>query len=135
MEKHTVGTPYDDVFRTLMNDCTGLLIPIVNEVFGENYTGKEEVEFLPNEHFISLPGTDTKEKITDSCFRIRGTKDKKYHIECQSTADNNMTIRMFEYDSQIVLDDGGDSERKSLLLPFPIWRWFICGTMQGRRTH
>ena len=77
MEKHTVGTPYDDVFRTLMNDCTGLLIPIVNEVFGESCTGKEEIGFLPNEHFISLPGTDTKEKITDSCFRIRGTKDKK----------------------------------------------------------
>lgn len=118
MEKLTVGTPYDDVFRTLMNDCTGLPIPIVNEVFGENYTGKEEVEFLPNEHFISPPGTDTKEKITDSCFRIRGTKDKKYHIECQSTADNNMTIRMFEYDSQIALDDGEIVNGK-LIVTFP----------------
>ena len=71
MEKHTGRTPYDDVFCTLMNDCTGLLIPIVNGIFGESYTGKEEIEFLPNEHFISLPGTDTKEKITDSCFRIK----------------------------------------------------------------
>lgn len=49
---------------------------------------------------------NTKEIITDSCFRIRGTTDKKYHIECQSTSDNSMMVRMFEYDSQIALDNG-----------------------------
>ncbi|MCD7863357.1 MAG: hypothetical protein LUG61_07565 [Lachnospiraceae bacterium] len=27
---HT-GTPYDDVFRTLINDCSSLLIPLINE--------------------------------------------------------------------------------------------------------
>lgn len=30
------STPYDDVFRTLLNDCTSLIIPIINEVFGEH---------------------------------------------------------------------------------------------------
>ena len=29
------STPYDDVFRTLLNDCRGLVIPLINEVFGE----------------------------------------------------------------------------------------------------
>ena len=29
---------------------------------------------------------------------------KKYHLECQSTKDNSMLIRMFEYDTQIALD-------------------------------
>ncbi len=30
-----VNTPYDDVFRTLLNDCSRLIIPIINEVFRE----------------------------------------------------------------------------------------------------
>lgn len=118
MEKIAVGTPYDDVFRTLLNDCTSLIIPVVNEIFGEHYTGDEQVEFLQNEHFINMQDVNTKEIITDSCFRIRGTTDKKYHIECQSTSDNSMMVRMFEYDSQIALDNGEIVNRK-LQVTFP----------------
>ena len=33
----TVNTPYDDVFRTLLNDCSSLIIPVVNEIFHESY--------------------------------------------------------------------------------------------------
>ena len=33
------STLYDDVFRTLLNDCTSLMIPLINEVFGEQYCG------------------------------------------------------------------------------------------------
>ncbi len=31
------------MFRTLLNDCSPLVISIVNEVFHENYTGKEQL--------------------------------------------------------------------------------------------
>ena len=37
------NTPYDDVFRTLLTDCSSLIIPVVNEIFHENYTGEEAV--------------------------------------------------------------------------------------------
>lgn len=33
------NTPYDDVFRTLLNDCSFLVLPMLNEVFGEHYKG------------------------------------------------------------------------------------------------
>lgn len=36
------STPYDDVFRTLLNDCSSLMIPVINEVFGEHYSGEEK---------------------------------------------------------------------------------------------
>ena len=65
-----VNTPYDDVFRTLLNDCTELVIPVVNEIFGENYFGKEQIITLQNEHFIRSQDGVTKEKITDTCFVI-----------------------------------------------------------------
>lgn len=101
-----VSTPYDDVFRTLVNDCSELVIPVVNEIFDENYTGEERIRFLPNEHFINGQDAVTKEKVTDTCFEIDGNISKKYHLECQSTPDGSMLIRMFEYDSQIALDYG-----------------------------
>jgi hypothetical protein len=107
------------VFRTLLNDCTSLIIPVINEMFGENYTGEEAIRFLPNEHFITQPGADTKEKITDSCFEIQSkVQKKKYHLECQSGVDNSMSLRMFEYDSQIALDDSEVVEGK-LVVTFP----------------
>ncbi len=30
-----VNAPYDDVFRTLLNDCSRRIIPIINEAFKE----------------------------------------------------------------------------------------------------
>lgn len=49
------NTPYDDVFRTLLTDCTELMIPVVNEIFHTDYTGKETIFLLQNEHFIKMP--------------------------------------------------------------------------------
>ncbi len=43
---------YDGVFRTILNDCRRLIIPVINEIFGETYTGEEEICFFPNEHFL-----------------------------------------------------------------------------------
>ena len=30
----TINTPYDDAFRTLLQDCPELVIPLINELFG-----------------------------------------------------------------------------------------------------
>lgn len=41
-----MGNIYDGVFRTILNDCRKLVIPIINEIFGETYTGEEEVSHM-----------------------------------------------------------------------------------------
>ena len=46
-----VNTPYDDVFRTMLNDCSRLIIPVINEIFCENYRGDEKIVFSPEIHF------------------------------------------------------------------------------------
>lgn len=46
------NTPYDDVFRTLLTDCKELIVPIVNEIFKEQYTGKESIVLKENELFL-----------------------------------------------------------------------------------
>ena len=102
-----VNTPYDDVFRTLLNDCSSLIIPLINEVFGERYTGSEKIVFSPNEHFLNQQDGNEEERISDTSFKIiTGTESKKYHLECQSSADSSMLVRFFEYDTQIALDEG-----------------------------
>ncbi|MDO4302550.1 MAG: hypothetical protein Q4D94_01430 [Bacillota bacterium] len=105
-EKGIVGAPYDDVFRTLVNDCVKLLLPMINEVFHEQYIGNEEIYLYPNEHFLNQQDGDEQKRITDTCFGIQGEELKLYHWECQSSPDNSMLVRMFEYDSQIALDRG-----------------------------
>lgn len=49
----SIGDIYDGVFRTILNDCRQLVIPIINEIFHENYTGNEKIEFSSNENFLA----------------------------------------------------------------------------------
>ena len=110
---------YDGAFRTILNDCRKLIIPIINEIFGEKYTGDEEIHFFPNEHFLDQQDEADKERITDTNFRIVGKETKKYHIECESSLpDGKITIRLFEYDAQIALDEGEVTE-ETLTVTFP----------------
>ncbi len=101
-----------------MNDCSRLIIPVINEVFGEHYTGKEAVVFAPNEHYLNQQDGKETERVTDSSFKIMGKEPKKYHLECQSSPDHSMLIRFFEYDTQIALDEG-EIEEGILTVTFP----------------
>ena len=110
---------YDGAFRTILNDCRRLIIPVINEIFGETYTGEEEIQFFPNEHFIDQQDEADKERITDTNFTVFGKIPKKYHIECESSLpDGRITIRLFEYDAQIALDEG-DVTEEILTVTFP----------------
>ncbi|MCD8090397.1 MAG: hypothetical protein LUD81_07230, partial [Clostridiales bacterium] len=99
------STPYDDVFKTLINDCKPLVLPVLNEIFGENYTGNEEIVYSQNEHFLNKQNGEEEKRITDSSFTVIGEKTKKYLFECQSTSDDSMLVRIFEYATQIALDE------------------------------
>ena len=100
--KNRKGTAFDDVFKSLLEKCRQLIIPVINEVFGTNYKMDEEVTLLPNEfHHISERGK-TNLRITDSCVQIR---NKIYHMECQSNPDVYMEIRIVEYDFFVALSN------------------------------
>lgn len=73
-----------------------LAAPLINEVFGTSYPEDIEIIQKRNEH-----QTKQGEIITDSHLLIA---DKAYHIECQSTHDSSMVIRMIEYDFSISLE-------------------------------
>ncbi len=114
-----MGDVYDAAFRTILNDCRKLIIPVINEIFGEHYTGEEEIRFFPNEHFLDQQDAADKKRITDTNFQIIGKIIKKYHLECESSLpDGRITIRLFEYDAQIALDEGVVT-KETLTITFP----------------
>ena len=115
--QNTVPTPYDDTFRTLMNDCVRLLIPVINEVFGKNYSGDEQIIFRPNEHFINQQNGKEQKRITDSSFSIisHDNLEEKFILECQSTDDDTLLIRIFEYITQEALDSGTITKYKLIV--------------------
>lgn len=128
---YSINTPYDDVFRTLLTDCTELVIPVVNEVFHMDYTGKEEICLLQNEHFVRKQDGNEQERITDSYFEIMGKECRRYHMECQSTEDGSILVRMFEYDSQIALENR-ELKQGVLTVNFP--ESAIVSLRHGRKT-
>ena len=123
---------YDNAFRTMEMDCQKLLIPVVNEVFHENYPLDARVEIFPNEQMITTPEDEQIIRITDSNFMVIGNQRVKYHIECESNPDSQeLLIRMFQYDMQIVLNNV-EMEDGKCLWKSPKAQWFICGI---RRIH
>ncbi len=90
------GTIFDDVFRTIAQKMPYLLIPLINEVFQTNYVEDIHFQQLRNEHYEKFGKI-----ITDSILQI---EDCTYHLECQSSLDGRMVIRMFEYDFSIALE-------------------------------
>ena len=96
MPKKKTSTVFDDVYRTMAQKLPALFLPLINEMFDKNYPLDAANEQLRNEHFGRK-----KKRITDSIFQL---PDARYHIECQSSEDGTMALRMFEYDFQIALE-------------------------------
>ena len=98
------NTIFDDVFRTMIEKMPYLAVPLINEVFHTSYPQDVPIIQLRNEH-----RQENGEIITDSCLKIG---DKLYHIECQSTDDTTMAIRMIEYDFSISVENAHKQGRR-----------------------
>ena len=97
------STIFDDVFRTIAQKMPQLLIPLINEVFHTSYSEEEHYEKY---------GT----VITDSIIQIG---NHIYHLECQSSKDKTMVIRMFEYDISIAIEHASYENDEIWEIEFP----------------
>ena len=41
-------TAYDDAYRTMLEKCSSLILPVLSEFFGEAFTGNETVTLNQN---------------------------------------------------------------------------------------
>ena len=108
-------TPYDDAWRTLTTNAPRLLIPMVNEVFGEHFSENAVVALRQNEHLFFGTDGSTAKRITDSNFFVlnedvmdglpgdgfeivEGTRRKHYVFECESKpVSPAILVRIVEY--------------------------------------
>ena len=109
-ETHESCTVFDDVFRTMLERIPEIMIPLINEVFSTDYPDNEPITQLKNEHF-----TKSGVSITDC---VLGIREKHYHLECQSTPDRTIALRIIEHDmalalqsaKEITLSDGSEHD-------------------------
>lgn len=111
MEKKNFSTIFDDVFRTISEKMSFLMIPLINEVFHTDYPEDFSFESLRNEHH-----ENTGTIITDSLFKA---EEFLYHLECQSKKDGTMAIRMFQYDTAIAVEHATQVTPQQTQVHFP----------------
>ena len=103
-----MGQIFDDIFRTLCEKNSKLLIPLINEVFHRDYKMTEKIELWAGEHHVLAGNRQNLDKrITDSAVHIG---ENLYHLECQSNPDGSMVLRMVEYDFHIALENAVEME-------------------------
>lgn len=97
------GTPYDDVFKTMLVKGSRLVIPLINEMFHlkEPISMDEDVKLESNEHFFNLEGGEQAKRESDSSIEIGG---RHYHVECMCYDDGTIVVRIFEYAVQIAME-------------------------------
>ena len=129
-------TPYDDAWRTLTTSAPQLLVPMVNEVFGERFTEKAVVALKQNEHLFFATDGSTAKRITDSNFSIleqdlldglpgdgfdiiEGPRRKHYLFECESKpVSPAILVRMVEYAVKTGMENAS-SDRAKLRVYIP----------------
>ena len=99
------NTPYDDVYKTMYMQCDELVIPLINEVFNEHYTGKEKLIRRGTEHFDTNSDGSQEKRVLDSVLGVCGTETVNYHMECESSKSGEVSIRMYRYGSMSAIDD------------------------------
>ena len=115
------ATPFDDAFKTEVVRLKQFLVPLINELFDLNYdVSLVEVAREPNEHYkltdMTDYGAEIPRRLSDSCLKIDG---RLYHVECQSTTDGDILVRLVEYNMQIGLENAYLEDGGSLIVNLP----------------
>ena len=101
---------YDSVFKTMTQKMPFLLIPLANYAFGTSYPEDVHISRMGEEYEGRI-----KKRIADSVFRIEETD---FHIECQSSWDPHMAMRMDRYDREIAHEEA-EARHEHLFLKLP----------------
>ena len=118
MQKNT--RDYDNVFKTMKSKHKRLFVPVINDIFGKDYSLDVPVEVLASEGYLTesetADGSKTiRELISDFVMKIG---DEFYLLECQSYEDGSMAIRIAEY-AFIVARQFAEWDNGHARLPMP----------------
>ena len=102
-----LNTPYDSAFKSIIKKCPRMALFLINEMFyktgliEEKYDGTERVELLDKE----LPDLEFGDLELDLRVAVHKSIRRTFHMECQSTADGTVILRMIRYDTRSALEE------------------------------
>ncbi len=96
---------WDEVLKREIELHPGLLLPLIKEVFGKDYSAGAAIGLIATEYVVRRihkgEGSTLNSIYADIAVQI-GKRDI-YHLECQMNRDKEMVVRMLEYDIHIGL--------------------------------
>lgn len=102
-----LNTPYDSAFKSIIKKCPRIALFLINEMFykpgliEEKYDGTEHVELLDKE----LPNIEFGDLEMDLRLAVEKSIRRTFHMECQSTPDGTVILRMIRYDTRSALEE------------------------------
>ena len=102
-----LNTPHDSAFKSIIKKCPRVALFLINEMFyksgliEEEYDGTERVELLDKE----LPSLELGGLELDMRLAVYKSIRRIFHLECQSTPDGTVILRMIRYDTRTALEE------------------------------
>ena len=86
--------PFDDALRSLSVHCKRWVLPVLNEAFGTDFVGDEQIGPVKNEN-IMVPVFGSARKnphLKESQFLVTGHDEKKHRYQLECLADDDWTV-------------------------------------------
>ena len=110
---------YDNVLATIVIKIPELVIPFVNEIFNENFTDNARVIIKNSKHVFNPGGRSLSRRETDAFLELSELLIQKfYHFECETWFDENIILRVAEYDSTLAFENIQKTD-SGVLLEYP----------------
>lgn len=88
---------YDKAVKTIVQDAVSFLIPLINYLFGENFSSQASIKRI-SEQAVRTDETGRHRMLMDiHVVAEEGDIRKEYIIEVQSTADGGIFVRIVQY--------------------------------------
>ena len=104
---NVVNTPYDDVFRTMLNDCSRLIIPVINEIFDEHIEIIKRLDSLLEDGSIRAY---TRKTIVEMSGKVVDNLAQKYEYVREGVK-SVMGGKVLEYEAKQILNEGKNEGR------------------------
>lgn len=100
---------YDSAFWTCLEKLREYVVPLVNEVFGEHFTGAARVTLKNNKHVVEQTDGSLKQFFTDGYVGLSEMFDSlvenNYNMECETWYDQGIGIRVEQYEAAVAMEN------------------------------
>jgi hypothetical protein len=111
---------WDEITKSIAEKMPAQFLPLIKEEFGKEYPAGTSVALLSTESITPPKNSNVRMSKILSDIVLLVAKQDLYHFECEVNLDNEMIIRMIEYDFHTALThDLTPDANESFRLKFP----------------